>query len=67
MIHARLFPVLVGVAVATPSMSVYPQQAVGDRRAKTSLRRLFEDAVPAQPQTAALLRRLMEERGMRVE
>lgn len=28
---------------------------------------VFEDAVLAQPQTAALLRRLMEERGMRVE
>ena len=28
---------------------------------------VFEDAVLAQPQTAALLRRLMEERGMKVE
>ena len=28
---------------------------------------VFEDAVLAQPQTAALLRRLMEERGMTVE
>jgi cytohesin len=28
---------------------------------------VFEDAVLAQPQTAALLRRLMEERGLRVE
>jgi ankyrin repeat protein len=28
---------------------------------------VFEDAVLAQPQTAALLRRMMEERGMRVE
>ena len=28
---------------------------------------VFEDAVLAQPQTAALLRRLMEERGIRVE
>lgn len=27
----------------------------------------FEDAVLAQPQTAALLRRLMEERGLKVE
>ena len=28
---------------------------------------VFEDAVLAQPQTAALLRRLMEERGLKVE
>jgi hypothetical protein len=28
---------------------------------------VFEDAVPAQPQTAALLRRLMEERRLNVE
>ena len=28
---------------------------------------VFEDAVLAQPQTAALLRRMMEERGLKVE
>jgi hypothetical protein len=28
---------------------------------------VFEDAVLAQPQTAALLRRMMEERGLTVE
>jgi hypothetical protein len=28
---------------------------------------VFEDAVLTQPQTAALLRRLMEERGLKVE